>query len=297
MKFLPNVVTSAVGRQILLGQKHSPVIMVATGTVGVVVAGVLACRATLKMDEILREAEDTKVRIAKAKALKTEKYNEDDADRDLKVSRIQLAVSIARAYAPAVIIGAAGIALIAGSHIILSRRYAGVTAAYAAVDKAFKDYRQRVIADVGEEKDAEYRYDLVDKEVFVDDEMGGHTETVKVLGENGASMYAICFDEASRNWKPEWSYNQMFLSAQQTWANNKLRADGHVFLNDIYRMLGLPDTKAGAVCGWMDGGDGDDTIIFNIFGPDRQMGDNFVQGNERSVWIDFNVDGTIYDKI
>jgi len=147
------------------------------------------------------------------------------------------------------------------------------------------------------DKDTEYLYDLVDKEVYHEDEGGPTTKVIKTPSGKASSPYVVLFDESNRNFKKDWGYNQTFLAAQQTWANNKLRADGHIFLNDVYRMLGLPDTKAGAVTGWIDGGDGDDTVIFNIYGPDPVGGDMFAEGNERAVWIDFNVDGVIYDKI
>jgi len=298
LSFLPAAVTSKVGRQLLIAQKHSPVMMMTTGVVGVVAAGVLACRATLKVDEILKEAEHDKVKIEAASALPDEKYNEADKQQDLKVSRIKVAIAVAKNYAPAIAIGVVSLALITGSHVILTRRNAGLTAAYAALDQMFKGYRSRVIADVGEEKDQEYRYDLVDKEIAVEDETGSYTKTVKVPGANGRSDYAVCFEKGStHNWKPEHMYNQMFLSAQQTWANNKLAADGHLFLNDVYRMLGFPDTPAGAVTGWIDGGDGDSVVDFGVFRYDKEMGNMFVNGNERSIWIDPNVDGVIYDKI
>lgn len=297
LRALSNVVTSKVGRQILLTQKHSPTIMLVGGAVGFVATAVLASKATLKMDGILREAEEDRAKIEKAEALKTEKYTAEDAAQDRKLSRVKLSIEVAKAYAPAVVVGVASLALFTGAHMILTKRIAGLTAAYAAVDKAFKEYRSRVIADAGEEKDREYRYDMVDKEIAVEDEHGPTTKVIKTPSGEATSMYAVCFDETNRNFKKDWGYNQTFLAAQQTWANNKLRADGHIFLNDVYRMLGLPDTKAGAVTGWIDGGDGDDTVIFNIFGPDPVGGDLFSQGNERAVWIDFNVDGVIYDKI
>jgi len=295
-----NVVTSKVGRQILLTQKHSPTIMFAAGAVGFVATAVLASKATLKMDGILREAEADRAKIEKAETEHSDKYTAEDAAQDRKLSRVKLAIEVAKAYAPAVAVGVGTLALFTGAHIILQRRVVGLTAAYAAVDKAFREYRQRVIADAGVEKDQEYRYDLVDKEIAVEDEHGITTKVVKAPSGDGTakgSMYAVLFDEHNRNFKKDWGYNQTFLAAQQTWANNKLRADGHIFLNDVYRMIGLPDTKAGAVTGWIDGGDGDDTVIFNIFGPNGYMGDMFAEGNERAVWIDFNVDGVIYDKI
>lgn len=296
MKALSNVVTSKVGRQILTAQKHSPVMMVATGTVGVVIAGVLACRATLKVDEILREAENDKAKIEKAEALHSEKYTTEDAAQDRKLSRVKIAIGIAKLYAPAIAIGVVSIGLIAGSHIILTRRNAGLTAAYAALDKAFRGYRQRVLDDVGEEKEKEYRYDLVDKEIAVEDEHGITTNTVKVPGAGAYSEYAVCFDGGNRNWKTTWMYNQMFLNSQQCWANDKLQADGHLFLNDVYRMLGFPDSPAGAVVGWVLG-NGADKVDFGVFRNGTDDVNDFLQGNERSIWLDFNVDGVVYDKI
>lgn len=297
LRTLANVVTSKVGRQILLSQKHSPTIMLVGGAAGFVATVVLASKATLKLDGILEEAKADQQKIDKAETEHADKYTAEDAAQDRKLSRVKLSIEVVKAYAPAAAVGIASLALFTGAHIILNRRIAGLAAAYATVDKAFKEYRQRVIADQGEDKDREYRYDMIDKEIAVEDEHGITTKTVKAPSGKAHSMYAVLFDEHNRNFKKDWGYNQTFLAAQQTWANNKLRADGHIFLNDVYRMLGLPDTKAGAVTGWIDGGDGDDTVIFNIFGPNAYMGDQFVEGNERAVWIDFNVDGVIYDKI
>jgi hypothetical protein len=70
-----------------------------------------------------------------------------------------------------------------------------------------------------------------------------------------------------------------------------------VFLNEIHDMLGLERTKAGAVVGWVMGGDGDERIDFGVFKANEYMGQEFVNGNERSILLDFNVDGVIYDKI
>jgi len=297
MKFLPNVLTSAVGRQILVAQKNSPTLMLVGGAAGFVATVVLASKATLKMDGILREAEEDRAKIEKAEAEHPEKYTAEDAAQDRKLSKVKLAVEVAKAWGPTVVVGVGTLGLFVGAHMVLTKRVAGLTAAYAAVDKAFKEYRQRVIADVGEEKEREYRYDIIEKEIAVEDETGVHPEIKKVIGPKGMSMYAVCFDRQNRNWKPDWQYNRMFLAAQQTWANNKLKADGHIFLNDVRRMIGLPDVPEGQVVGWVDGGNGDDTVVFDIYGPDHIGGELFAEGNERSVWIDFNVDGVVYDMI
>ncbi|AWN05996.1 hypothetical protein SEA_RAVENPUFF_39 [Streptomyces phage RavenPuff] len=297
LRAISNAVTSKVGRQILLTQKHSPTIMLVGGAVGFAATVVMASKATLKLDGILKEAEADRAKIERAETEHADKYSPEDAAQDRKLSRVKLCIEVAKAYGPSVIVGVGSLALFTGAHIILTKRLAGVTALAAGLDKAFKEYRARVVADQGEAKDAEYLYDLVEKEVYHEDEGGPTTKVIKTPSGKASSPYVVLFDEHNRNFKKEWGYNQTFLAAQQTWANNKLRADGHIFLNDVYRMLGLPDTKAGSVTGWIDGGDGDDTVIFNIYGPDPVGGDMFAEGNERAVWIDFNVDGVIYDKI
>src|SRR5690606_10202999 len=121
-------------------------------------------RATLKVEGVLKEAEKIRDQIESASEKHADKYSDEDKQQDLKVSRVQVAIGIAKLYAPAVLVGAAGLGLMIGSNVVLTKRNAGLTAAYAALDKMFKGYRARVVADAGEEKDREYLYDLVDKE-------------------------------------------------------------------------------------------------------------------------------------
>ena len=59
-------------------------------------------------------------------------------------------------------------------------------------------------------------------------------------------------------------------------------------------MLGLERSSAGQVVGWVMNNDGDNYIDFGMF---EASSSRFVNGTERSVLLDFNVDGVIYDKI
>ena len=85
--------------------------------------------------------------------------------------------------------------------------------------------------------------------------------------------------------------------------NRKLDLNGYVFLNDVYRALGFESTPYGAVVGWyksknMDEMSGRDGFVdFGIFNPDNERARAFVNGYERSILLDFNVDGIIYDLI
>ena len=98
-------------------------------------------------------------------------------------------------------------------------------------------------------------------------------------------------------WSKEPEYNLIFLRCQQNYANDLLKARGHVFLNEVYDMIGVPRSKAGSVVGWiLTGNAGDHFIDFGIFDDEDNIRD-FVNGREGSILLDFNVDGVIYDKI
>lgn len=288
-----NVVTSKAGRQVLRVQKNSPTILFASGVVGVVATTVLASRATLKLEETLEKHEENRYTAQELYTSGHQNYSKQDYTRDVAIIRVRAALSVAKLYAPAFTVGAVSVCALGGSHLILTRRNASLTAAYVAVDKAFAEYRQRVEKELGTEKERELRYDVTEERV--DDTKGGKVQTVKTP--HGKSIYARFFDESNRNWNKESMYNQVFLQCQQNYANDLLRSRGHVFLNDVYDMLGMERSKEGAVVGWVLGGGGDDYIDFGVFEGDRFMGFEFVKGNERSVLLDFNVDGVVYDKI
>lgn len=293
-------ITSKVGRQILITQKHSPTLLFGVGVVGVVTTVVLACRATLKMEELIGEAEEKDKKIDAALDLESEKYTEEDAKKDSILVKTQTAAKIAKIYAPAVAVGLVSIGAFTGSHIVLNRRNAALTAAYGVVDKAFREYRGRVIGEHGKEKDQEYRFGVVEREVAVDTDDGVAVKTVKgadpkfAKESNGRSMYAVCFDESNTNWQSNWGYNQMFLRSQQQYAQDRLDSKGWLSLNDVYHSLGFERTAFGQVVGWVVG-NGDGYIDFGI--ADNYDGVRFINGDERSVWIDFNVDGVILELI
>ena len=90
----------------------------------------------------------------------------------------------------------------------------------------------------------------------------------------------------------------MFLRRQQDAANDRLKSDGYLFLNDVYEMLGFPKTKAGQMVGWIydeKNPNGDNFVDFGIYDISKPANSKFVNGYERSIILDFNVDGVILD--
>jgi Family of unknown function (DUF6353) len=294
MKFVPEAVTKMIAHNALLAQKGSPKMLFAAGMVGMVGSTVLACRATLKMDEVVGEA---KGKLDMAKTLEHEDYSEKDRQRDISLIYFQTSVKVARLYLPAVIVGGASIAALTYSHNILTRRNAALMAAYSALDKGFREYRTRVIAKYGEDEDRNLRYGT--REIEVVDPETNKKQTVTRVAPGDPSIYAKFFDSYSTSWSKDPEYNLYFLKCQQNWANDLLHSRGHVFLNEVYDMLKLDRTKAGAVVGWIlsRNGETDNHISFGIFDGKTQVARDFVNGFEGAILLDFNVDGVIYDKI
>lgn len=290
-------------------KKHSPEILLAAGTVGVVVSGVMACKATLKVNEILDESKqqiDT-IHSVTADPNMAEKYTAEDSKKDLAIVYTQTAVKMIKLYGPSVGLGVVSLGCMIGSNRILSKRNVALAAAYTAVDKSFKEYRGRVIERFGKQLDKELRYNIKAKEIEeVSKDENGHEvvkkEVVDVIEDdpNNYSPYSIVFDDGNEGWDPDPERTKFFLIQQQNWANERLKAKGHLFLNEVYDMLGARRTKAGAQVGWVYDEKnvvGDNYVDFGIFDTRRSKARDFVNGYEKVIVLDFNVDGYILDLI
>lgn len=286
-------------------KKYSPELLVIAGTVGVVVSAVMACKATTKVQDILDETRENVDAVHKCSSDENfkEEYTDDDAKKDLAIVYVQTGMKLVKLYAPSVILGAASLTAILASNNILKKRNAALAAAYAAVDKGFKEYRSRVIDRFGEEVDKELKYDIKAKKVeeTVTDPETGKTKKVKktekVSGLDICSPYAKFFDASSREWEKDPEYNLMFLRAQQQYANDLLRSRGHLFLNEVYDMLDIPRTKDGQIVGWVydeKNPVGDNFVDFGIYETNR-ANQEFVNGYEPVILLDFNVDGNIWE--
>ena len=285
--------------------KHSPEILAGVGVVGVIASTVMACKATTKLSYILEESKDQldQIKTVAVDPAYADKYSEDDAKKDTTITYVQTGVKVAKLYAPSVILCAGSLGCLLASNNILKKRNAALSAAYMTVDKSFKEYRKRVADRFGEEVEKEIRYNIKAKEVTAVDENGNEvTETVKIMDgtddPNTYSDYARFFDESCAAWQNDAEYNLTFLKAQQQYANDLLKSRGRLFLNEVYRMLGIDETKAGQVVGWVynpDNPTGDNFVDFGIYNMQRERVRAFVNGYEPNILLDFNVDGVIWD--
>jgi hypothetical protein len=304
MKFVPDAIARKVASQQLLASQHAPRILFVGGVVGMVSSTVLACRATLKLEETLDDIEREK---SLAHSVKGEvdspsyngeaTYTDSELARDLRVISLRGVGAIIKLYAPAAVVGGVSVAALTKSHNILKDRNLALTVAYTALDAAFQRYRERVITTYGEEEDRLMMYGSEQVDIL-DEETGKITTTTRALDADGAP-YARWFDhESSRNWSVDPDINLLFLRNVQNYMNDRLRSRGHVFLNEVYDELGLAHTEAGAVVGWRwNKGSGDDYIDFGVWDGESQVVKDFFNGREGAILLDFNVDGVMYDKL
>lgn len=315
MKFneLTTVATRAFHKAGFQLKKHSPEILVVTGVVGTVVSAVMACKATTKLHAVLDDtkekidmyhkgAEDGKVQSMVDGELVVVDYTEEDCSRDITIAYAQTGMNLVKLYGPAIAVGALSITGILAGHNILRKRNFALAAAYTAVDTGFKEYRGRVIKRFGEQLDKELKYDIKAKEVeeTVVDEKGKEKtvkKTVEVADPAAAfSPYTFCFDETAAGWVRDAESNKFFLMRQQDYANEKLKARGYLFLNEVLDMVGIPRCRAGQTVGWIydeKNPIGDNYVDFGMLNIYSEPSRNFMNGLEKSIWLDFNVDGDI----
>ena len=290
-------------RGVLLLRKHSPEVLLGIGIVGVVATTVLACRATLKADNVVIDAKDKLDRIKKTKEVSTEeKYPAKEHKRDIAVVYVQTAVDFAILYSPAITLGLTSIACILGAHNIMRRRNVAIIAAYKAVESSFSNYRKRVVEELGPEKDRQFRHgireELIRTTVEGDNGEAVDLDTmVEVVDPNSYSEYSRFFDESCKAWSKIPGYNMSFLKTQQNHANDILHTRGHLFLNEVYEMLGILHSTPGSITGWVMDDNNDNFVDFGLFEAENEKVRDFVNGYERTILLDFNVDGVIYDKI
>ena len=288
-------------------KKHSPEILVIAGIVGTVTSAVMACKATAKANGIMEEHKEQMDKIHEvAETTNNDEYSEEDLKKDTTIVCVQTGVKYVKLYGPSVALGVLSITSILAGHNITRKRNVALAAAYTAVDKSFKEYRGRVVERFGKDLDRELRYNIKAKEFTdtVKDEKTGKEKVTKnivnVADPNLYSEYARIYDDGCNGWTKDPELNLAFLKNQQNYADDRLKARGYLFLNEVYDILGFPRTKAGQVVGWIYDEEhpiGDNFVDFGIFNADIEKTRDFVNGYERSIILDFNVDGPILDRM
>lgn len=284
-------------------KKHSPEILVVTGIGTGIVAAIIACKQTIKANNIIAEAQKNLQNIEDAKELAANneaEYTEENEQADRKYIAIQTTVGMVKTYALPVGLGILSITCILAGHHILKKRNVALAAAYSALSTDFMNYRKRVTDKYGKDVDFMLKNGL-EKQIIANKVIDPETGEVKETKEEALtyegdklSQYARVFDEVgSTQWTPSADHNRAFLLMEQNYFNERIRTRGYIFLNEVYERLGFRPTKAGSVVGWVYQNADYEGIDFGIFTAHTQKAAEFLEGTEPSIILDFNVQGDI----
>lgn len=300
-----NVLAAKISRTVTKGmfkvKKHSPELLLAAGIVGGIATTVVACKQTTKLNSILeehnKEIEKHEAAVEDPESLpEGETYTEEDLKEDKRTITIQTGVKIVKLYAPAVIIGGLSVAAILASNNIMRKRNLALASSLASVTSAFEEYRKRVVKKYGEEAD----YDLITGKTEESTVEVVDGEVVSEEKPELASPTCKYFDETCKGYTGDPNLDLMALMAHQDALSNKLRTQGHLFLNEAYDELGIQRTPIGQRLGWIydeKNPIGDNFVDFGIHDENCVANRRFVNGLEKYPLLNFNIDGDIVDKI
>ena len=287
----------------ILDDNKDKILLGAAGVSGAATV-IFACKGTLKAQKVVEAHKEERAQV-------TEK-------KDIVKTYAKTSGEMAKIYAPAVVLGATSVCCVLAEHCVMQKKVdnlektvAGLSAAYIAVDSAFKAYRKRVVDKYGKKVDEELRYGIKEETVEVVEEgKDGKLKTKKVkktfIDNPLPSDYAKFFDETSDQFvfadpykhNPDWEANIIFLNCTRQAAQQKLERQGYLFLNDVYDMLGIKRTKAGQVVGWIFDPENPDIDSHVDFGTFNKYNRRTINGlEEECILLDFNVDGKIIEKI
>lgn len=294
---------------------YSPKILMTLGIGAGIGATVLACKASTKLDSTMAAVNAD---INAVKDTDPEEYTggKKAYDKALAAGYISGGVKLAKLYGPSAVMGATSIVCILAGNKIMSDRYVGAVAAVNSVEQMFSNYRSRVIAEIGEDKDLEFHNGVVaetveepvlDKNGNPKTDKNGEVKTSKRADYRfddalSANKYSRMFEEASsREWDRDAEYNKSTLLLKQEFFNQQLRIYRYLTLNDVYKQLGFPVTAYGQDVGWVVDEDTPDPVVdFGIYDIDEKTGLRRIDNMDRynnAILLTFDGCRYIKDKI
>lgn len=297
-------------------KKYAPEGLIIGGIITGGVATFMMCKQTLNVEGIVDETKETldKIHEQEEKIANGEEpkyqdkktgeivpYTTEVAKRDKTIAYFQCGAKFFKNYAPAVGLYILSVAMILGGFKIIKGRYVATMGVLTATQNSFKEYRKKIADKYGKNIDLETLLGVehtTETEESVDEkgnmtvkETEKHTATKNRYDD---SDFTRLFDEVNaRTWKNNAVANFDFLKGMERWCTERLRNKGHIFLNEVYDCLGMDHTPTGALCGWTLSGDGDDYVSFGI----DNIPKDWEWYDEPNMWLNFNCEGAIYDKI
>lgn len=307
-----NAVTKAAGGSSLFLKVHAPEILVGSGVAGFALTIVGACKATNKARDIL----DTKDECINEndECLASGALTEAEHDANLQLIQRNTRRELIKTYTPVATGALVSVILVLSGYRMINGRLVKTAAAYKILEDGFGRYRENVRDEFGEETDWRMlntvrpeRLEAANAEREANREIEADKKRKKKNHEKRRTsheeIYSQIFDQYSDRWRRSWTPDQVFgyLRQKQREANDMLRIRKHIFLNEVYDLLGLDRTETGAVVGWILTKNNPDTFVdFGLDGmPEGKLREILASERNEDIQIKlhFNPDGLIYNMI
>lgn len=284
-------------------RKHKTTIMFVGGISCVVVSDVMLNKAARKSVGITDFANEEIDKIKSKSETRIEDNGEIVEIYDKKAVRnvyLKTGFELAKDYAFPVVLKGAAITLFYKSNMEWKNRAIASAAVALSATETLNAFHKRVADKYGEDEADKLKYGITTESVEIEsvDENGKAVNVTiesDVFDPSMPSMYARYFDKNNDLWRIDnMDYIINLLDGLESAANDRLIANGYLFLNEVYELLHLPLSKAGQVVGWLYEGDAakDGQVNFHIK-EGLVVDDN--GDYEPSILLDFNVDGNIFE--
>lgn len=208
-------------------KRHSSTILTCVGAAGVAITAVMAVKATPKAIRLLEEAEKEK-----GEAL----------------TKIEVVKTTAPVYIPSAVMGVLTISCIFGANMLNKRQQAALTSAYAVINRAYSNYRNKVCELYGEETHENILASIAAEKA----------KNVPIYSSTFTSNCCLDFDDPTEEEKLFYDvFGERYF---QSTFSRVLQAEYHlnrnfvlgatVSLNDFYEFLGIEKTDYGDTVGW-----------------------------------------------
>lgn len=310
-----NVVMRKANKVGFWAKRNSPELLMIAGVASAAGAIIFAIKSTLKLEDTIKLSNEE---IAKIKAdmdnpnkLANGEYSISYGRRDLAKAYTKVGFKIIKLYSPSIVLFAVSASSMLSSHKILKGRNFALAAAYTTLENSFTGYRERVKAKLGDKAEKELYRNIYKEEVeVVEYDENGNEKIVKkkvdVPHMDNDSGYSYLFDETNHQYSAHKDVAFHFIATQELYMNQKLKAQGYLFLSDVYEALDIEPSQLGPnkvqaakVVGWiydLNDNSRDNYVSFGISDENGVMTDDameFKRGNVPGLWLEFNPDGDI----
>lgn len=199
--------------------KNSPYILTGLGCAGVLTTALFTGHSTLKAYMLIKMEEE---------------------DRNIELSPKEVLQLTWKCFIPPVLMGTTSVICIIGANTINTNRNAAIAALYSLSETAFREYKDKVVEELGRNKELKVR-DTIAKDRITNSPVGDRTIIITGNGD------VLCYDALSDRY---FKSSAEKIRQQVLELNYTLMTEMWLSLNDLYYCIGLPATGLGGQVGF-----------------------------------------------